>query len=598
MDNNTSNNVSNNTNGTSQNSTSYNTYSTNTDTGSYTNNYAGNTTNSENATNNINYANTANSTYNENTAYNSESPHTSGSEGNNEQDSTFYYARTRYANQYSNQYGGQYENRNTGNYRPTNRTDSLSDRVENINSPYGAANSSAWNNYNKPHTTDTSRSGNTNPYGTGYMNQSQYTGSYGAGSNAGANRGTGYVNQSQYTGSYGAGSNAGANRGTGYVNQSQYTGSYGAGSNAGANRGTGYVNQSQYNSPYGAGYTGGYTNQSTYGNNQYRPQQNSGQYNTNTPYGNTNPYGNQNNYRDVYDLESYYNSPYYRNNRKKNERKTLFLALFAVALIVFGSIGATSLVMSFTASQTAKEIVSLENSIEEKYNIVVKVGDEANTWESGFTIEKMNNEKIISRALGYLDDVLDRLPEGFLDEVMNGYSDGRYLEINITGAMVQIDGNREVLGLTTYNEDKDVIRLNSDIFSWQEYKETVAHELFHVIDFEMNQFNEYSEELRKWRNCNPRNFNYSYDEGQYSDYTTYGESIENVYFVSYYSKEDIYEDRAEIFSYLLATDEDDSLPNSYKSTHVKNKVKLLIDEIDSCFKTAMNSNVYWKRWYN
>ena len=550
MDNNTSNNVSNNTNGTSQNSTSYNTYSTNTDTGSYTNNYAGNTTNSENATNNINYANTANSTYNENTAYNSESPHTSGSEGNNEQDSTFYYARTRYANQYSNQYGGQYENRNTGNYRPTNRTDSLSDRVENVNSPYGAANSSAWNNYNKPHTTDTSRSGNTNPYGTGYMNQSQYTGPYGAGSNAGANRGTGYVNQSQY------------------------------------------------NSPYGAGYTGGYTNQSTYGNNQYRPQQNSGQYNTNTPYGNTNPYGNQNNYRDVYDLESYYNSPYYRNNRKKNERKTLFLALFAVALIVFGSIGATSLVMSFTASQTAKEIVSLENSIEEKYNIVVKVGDEANTWESGFTIEKMNNEKIISRALGYLDDVLDRLPEGFLDEVMNGYSDGRYLEINITGAMVQIDGNREVLGLTTYNEDKDVIRLNSDIFSWQEYKETVAHELFHVIDFEMNQFNEYSEELRKWRNCNPRNFNYSYDEGQYSDYTTYGESIENVYFVSYYSKEDIYEDRAEIFSYLLATDEDDSLPNSYKSTHVKNKVKLLIDEIDSCFKTAMNSNVYWKRWYN
>lgn len=427
-----------------------------------------------------------------------------------------------------------------------------------------------------------------NPYGSQYGNQyeNRNIGSYGRG-NSPMNGNNNLSNKAGNTnGQYDGTTNSSAwnNYNKPYTintDRAQYPNPYGTGNNAGTNAGAGYVNQSRYQSQYQSPYA-----------SPYRPQQNTGQYNTNTRYGNL--YDNQ----DVYGLDSYYNSPYYRDKSKKNEKRTLFLALIAVAFIVFGCIGATSLVMSFTESQAAKDIVSLENSIEEKYNIEIKVGAEASTWESGFTIERMKDEKTISRALGYLDDILDRLPEGFIDEVMKGYSDGRYLEINITGAMVQIAGNREVLGLTTYNEDKDVIRLNADIFSWQEYKATVAHELFHVIDFEMEQFDEYSSNIKKWQSCNPKSFTYSYSEGQYSDYTTYGDSIENVYFVSYYSKEDIYEDRAEVFSYLLSTDEDGILPSAYKSSHIQSKVKLLLDEIDNHFKTAKNSDVYWKRWYN
>ena len=64
----------------------------------------------------------------------------------------------------------------------------------------------------------------------------------------------------------------------------------------------------------------------------------------------------------------------------------------------------------------------------------------------------------------------------------------------------------------------------------------------------------------------------------------------------YYSKEDIYEDRAEIFSYLLATASDEELPKVYDSEHIQDKVELLVSEIESHFRTV-DERAYWNRWY-
>ena len=336
---------------------------------------------------------------------------------------------------------------------------------------------------------------------------------------------------------------------------------------------------------YGNGQPG-YVSQPGYGSGQpYGGQQ--------TQYGSPQQQNQQ-----YYALDNYYNSPYYINNQRKNEKRSLILALTVVAIIVFGVIGIGSLFMSISESNAKETITVLEESIEDAYNIEIYVGNDVSIYEEGFTIEKMNNEKTICRALENLEIILERLPEGFIDDIMDGYDEGRYLEIHITGSMVQKYDNRDVLGLTTYDEEKDIIRLNADIFSWSEYRETVAHELFHVIDFEMDQFNEYNNDIRKWENCNPGGFEYSYEEGQYSDYTIGGESISNVYFVSYYSKEDIYEDRAEIFSFLLATSEDDDLPEAYRSSHIESKAKLLIEEIEDHFSTADGEDVYWKQWYD
>lgn len=356
--------------------------------------------------------------------------------------------------------------------------------------------------------------------------------------------------------------------------------------------GASYTGAPQVRSPYTGApqarspYTGAPQANSPYGMN--RPvgtQQN--------PYdtGNMNAYGSN----DYYGLNDYYNSPYYNKKKKMSDGKVIALALFAVAISVLLVVAIGGVAINLSVKNAREDAYKTELYLEDTYGITIYTGQDADLSEEGFEISSIENDASTSLALENIQSVFDRLPEGFIDELMEGYSKGRYLEIDITGTMTQDEGGRSIVGLTTYEQNKDIVRLDATVTASDEFKATVAHELFHVIEFEMNQFDEASSYLKEWKKHNPRDFAYSYDEGQYSDYTVYGESINNVYFVSLYSKEDIFEDRAELFSYLMSTDENDKLPKAYQSKYVKDKANMLINEISSHFSSAV-SNPYWARW--
>ena len=295
----------------------------------------------------------------------------------------------------------------------------------------------------------------------------------------------------------------------------------------------------------------------------------------------------------------YYNTQFYPNKPKSIWKiPVIITSIIAACIFIFVFIAAN--VIEKTDNNASVDADSIEERLEREYGIVINVGKEADCNESGYSIDKLTNERTIKNALVHIETILDRLPEGFMEDVMSGYSDAydlghdRYLEINITGSMTDESDGRTVLGLTSYSEEKTVIRMDATVFSWDEYELTFAHELFHVIDFEMDQF-EYTVDLDRWEECNPSGYRYSYDAGQSSRYVD-SSDVSDCYFVSYYSKEDIYEDRAEIFSYLLATASDDELPKVFDSEHIEDKVELLVSEIESHFNTVGES-AYWNRWY-
>ena len=544
-------------------------------------------------------------------------------------------------------------NGSAGSYRNTTRspynssaasTNTYSSPYNRTASTYGnsaySSSTTGANNYSNPYNGTTGTS--TNTYSSTYNGTaSTYGNSAYSGSTTGANNYSNSYNgtASTYGNSAYSGSTTGANN---YSNP--YSGT--AGTNTyNSTYGSTPANTTTYNNLYAHSNTGdnqdnnmvGYSGSGSYVNTQdnssaqYSQREfeeslkNSSKYTVVEQY-NTNFNGSYNNTSSTsttyspynssasnpnYNMQNQYN-PYNMGNATQNrdifanmdsvkpdlkgERKRIALAMLAIAIIVISGFGIGK-VASFLINDVFREnSSSIESRLEEKYNIIVNTGSIADITEDNMDIEMLNDEENINKALVCLEEILDRLPEDFLDEVMKGYGNDRYLEINITGKMLRLTDNREVLGLTTYETYKDVIRLDGNATSWNEYKATVAHELFHVIDFEMDQFDEGIKDIRNWKATNPAGYGYSYTNGQLEQYTIYGDEIEEVYFVSEYSKEDVYEDRAEVFSYLISVDENDELPLAYESEHVQEKVVLLIEEMKDHFESADDADAYWNSW--
>ena len=559
----------------------------------------GNSAYSSSTTGTNNYSNPYSGTTGTNT-YNN--PYGTTSASVNSNDSTGAYNNSTYSN---STYNGSAASTNTYN-SPYNGTTSTYG-----NSAYNSSTASA-NTYSNSYSGTTGTSTYNNPYGTtsasvnsndstGAYNNSTYSNSTYNGSAASTNTYSSPYNGTEGTSTY---NNLYAHSNTGGSQDNNTVGYSGSGSyvNTQDNSSAQYSqrefeeslkNSSKYTvvEQYNTNLNGGYNNTSST-STTYSP------YNSSAP----NPNYNMQNQYNPYNMggatqnrDIFANMDSVRPDRK-GEKKRIALAMLAIAIIVISGFGIGKFALFLVNDVFRESSFSIESRLEEKYNIIVNTGSSADITEDNMDIEMLNDEENINKALACLEEILDRLPEGFLDEVMKGYGSDRYLEINITGKMLRLTDNREVVGLTTYETYKDVIRLDGNATSWNEYKATVAHELFHVIDFEMDQFDEGIKDIRNWKATNPAGYGYSYTNGQLEQYTIYGDEIEEVYFVSEYSKEDVYEDRAEVFSYLISVDENDELPLAYESEHVQEKVVLLIEEMKDHFELADDADAYWNSW--
>lgn len=295
-------------------------------------------------------------------------------------------------------------------------------------------------------------------------------------------------------------------------------------------------------------------------------------------------------------LQEFYQSAYYQNVQRKKSNRIRFIAIVAIAVLIylgFVTIGGSLLAGKEKTASTESE--KLEIEIEEKYGVIVNTGSEINALENDYLIYELDSSAQTYEALRAIDIVLDRLPQDFIDDISQK-DDGRYLEINVTGEIVMPNNAGYAAGLTSFAKEKNVIRIDATSGLYMDLQSIIAHEIFHLIDYEMKKFDEYAASIEEWKMYNPTQFEYSVWESSNKNYIIEGSSISNTYFISAYSKQDVFEDRAEIFSYILSTDENGELPESYNSQYVKAKCRLLIKEIKQHFDSA-SGTLYIERWF-
>lgn len=256
----------------------------------------------------------------------------------------------------------------------------------------------------------------------------------------------------------------------------------------------------------------------------------------------------------------------------------------------------------------AEQILEIKQDIEQKYEKIEIFYEDWDIKEHDYTYKLSDDTEEIYKALSSIEDILDRLPKNMVEEALDA-DKGTYaqtygrkaLGINIILCSdIDInDGKNDItVGMTDYNLKTREYNIYLAVGSKKNVGQIFAHELYHFFQRRIVVQNRVKEYYTKaeWQKGLPEGFGY-YDETGYSDgrYILENEkSMEDVYFVSSYSKTNAGEDKSEIFSYLLSTDEDKSLPRAYQSTHIKARAKMIIDELDAYYDTV-DENAYWNK---
>ena len=272
-------------------------------------------------------------------------------------------------------------------------------------------------------------------------------------------------------------------------------------------------------------------------------------------------------------LEEFYQSPYYLNQkRKKNNIKKAVIALLVVLGVYLGFVYLGGMLLAGKEKAAATDLEKLEVKLEQEYDIVINTGDKINNIQTGYTIAILDSATQTYEALKAVESVFGRLSKDFIDEIAQT-DEGKHIEINITGSMANEESGVFAAGLTSFGSDRNVVRIDATSGVSMDLQKLVAHEIFHLIDYEMRRFNPDASNIDEWEMYNPPEFEYGSRQASNGKYLISTADISNTYFVSAYSKESVFEDRAETFSQLLGVPENGELPVSYESKYVIAKSK-------------------------
>ncbi len=297
----------------------------------------------------------------------------------------------------------------------------------------------------------------------------------------------------------------------------------------------------------------------------------------------------------------------------KNKEKISLLLVISVfaALTIFG------IIKERGKNISEEQILEVKKEIEEQNESVEIFYKDWDKKEKGFEYELTDDMDEIYAALEDIKEILDRLPEGIVEEVLRTPEEAKAntvvgsakadqgVNIVICSEIYEENiGGYVTAGLKNYNYRTQKYNIYIAVNSTEDVKRVFAHELYHLFQERIIEKDRTEKCYTgiEWQKELPDNFSYyeTYEtvisiDGRYTVETE--SNMENVYFVTAYSKRKDEEDKSELFSYLLSTDEKSDLPRAYKSSHVKKRVKMIIDEIDEYFDTV-DENAYWNKIYN
>ena len=229
----------------------------------------------------------------------------------------------------------------------------------------------------------------------------------------------------------------------------------------------------------------------------------------------------------------------------------------------------------------------LRNQLLAKYNVFIGYKDEIDgKYMNPYAKPtKLYDDEVIGYNLTKIENALNKYPQSFFTEIKNNWKPlSIYLVDSINGSAAGLADNNNsntviILIVATHNSSSSIL------------ESTVHHEIMHVIDCYFTSKGIYSASLleQNMMQYNPPGFTYGYQSNQYVYL------LDNpYYFVSKYSKSNYKEDRAEIFANLMYRS---IAPAFLKADNpIKEKAKLISEQINHNFNSASTSNNHWDRF--
>lgn len=236
-------------------------------------------------------------------------------------------------------------------------------------------------------------------------------------------------------------------------------------------------------------------------------------------------------------------------------------------------------------------LISLAEEMLEKYNVRVffNYGD-IDTEAFNYSSEKAD-EEVIYEKMQTLNEFLDYFPDGMMDEIGLGHGTWIYL----CGALRDTETDRNISALAT-KQFKHPLIIADVTFSNEVFKETMVHEISHLIDSCID-----FKWLNGWFNLLPEDisgkayFN-SYYNTTDNAYTPYNNGANEVWFYDNYSRTFPTEDRAQIFSKMYFSYTEGELTEEFKKhENLKEKARFYSVMLRDAFVSCKNAeNLPWE----
>ncbi|MBQ6231790.1 MAG: hypothetical protein IJJ74_11845 [Eubacterium sp.] len=200
------------------------------------------------------------------------------------------------------------------------------------------------------------------------------------------------------------------------------------------------------------------------------------------------------------------------------------------------------------------------------------------------------------RLLALIDTCYSKYPEGFLAQLGGTVP----LRIYLANAMVGSGDNTVASAAGLVNTDEYGNYIFFSTFSTNANSDTIYHETMHVIYNNLVDNGFFFDYQDQWFNTNPPDFEYGYtynaDELPSAEYTSENlgvdPDINNVYFISPYSKTYMTEEIATLMGALLSQEVP---PRYFTGVHMQEKCNLLFEIIRKGFDTTgWPEKVFWE----
>ena len=227
------------------------------------------------------------------------------------------------------------------------------------------------------------------------------------------------------------------------------------------------------------------------------------------------------------------------------------------------------------------DVATLKEKLENKYNFKIFYGASTAQYLSQVEAEAIDSREDLYAMLGNVLTDLAKYPKDFINEIQSkGYKVMLHLVDHFNNDNLAL-ANRTTSGV-----------FNIYISNSKDVNKAMHHETYHILEYYMKLEKKINEYYSAWTKYNPEEFEYAHTtKGLNGKYVHGYDKTSACSFVTVYSKYSETEDRAEVFSSMMVSQE------KYTSPNIIANMENISSALDKTFVCVNEYNTnYWDRY--